>query len=193
MKWFFIISFNSVVFIINGQKNQVDYLELLYDQGHYKMVYNKSKRLLKKDEISQNYSILFFNSLSEFMLSSNKNKFSIERSISNYKKVYVSEDNDHIRKIYHNYIHDFKNEFVVKVIDLKEIGKKKQGQKLITIYNELFINESIDYNDLKIIHPKEDPPETKKKTNCNIINSTRICKKLPGSSLCIWWDHQQRV
>jgi len=155
MKWFFLLSFSCILYFINGQKNQVDYLELLYDQGHYKMVYNKSNRLLKKDKLTQNTSVLFFNSFSEFMLSNNKNKFSFERSISNYKKACLTDTNYHFRKIYHNYIHDFKNEIIVRVIDLKEKGKKKQGQKIVNTYNELFKNESIEYNNLIINDTKK--------------------------------------
>ena len=156
MKWIFFLTFSFSLYFINGQKNQIDHLELLFDQGHYKMVYKKSSRFLKKEQFSSNYSVLFFNSISEFMLSENNNKFSLERSVENYKKVCFSDADYHIRGIYYNYIHDFKNEMISRVIDLKQRGKKKKGKQLVSTYNEIFKDQPIVYNDLTLIENKED-------------------------------------
>lgn len=157
MKHIFIILFSFLINLTIAQQNKIDHLELLFDQGHYKMVFKKSKRLLNKEEFSNNSSLLFFNSISEFILCKNNSKFSLDNSVENYKKACNSDIDHHLRSSYHNYIHVLKNEMISRVIELKQKGKKRKGQDLVGVYNELFKNEPINYNDLNTNINKADP------------------------------------
>ena len=61
------------------------------------------------------------------MLSEDNGKFSIERSLENYKKVSDSDIDQQLRISYHNYIHNLKNNMISRVINLKQKGKKRKA------------------------------------------------------------------
>ena len=69
IRYLFIFFFSGVVsFCLNAQNRKMDRLEQYYDQGHYKMVYRKSVRMLSRREYD--YSILpsYYRAMSSFHL-----------------------------------------------------------------------------------------------------------------------------
>lgn len=54
---------------VHGQIRAIDKLEVLYDQGHYAMVYRKAKRLLDKPDFDFSMQPEFYKSLALFRLS----------------------------------------------------------------------------------------------------------------------------
>jgi len=147
MKWHLFIAFSFLTLAATSQIKKLTYLEILYDQGHYKKVYKKSNRLLKESSLTAKNSILLFHALSEYMLSQEKRKYSFEKAISNYKDVCASDTEYYLRNTYGNYIHDLQSGLINQIIFLEKEGNKKKSKKIYKLYNEIFINE-IPYSNI---------------------------------------------
>lgn len=87
---FLFLSFNSI-----SQIKKIDKLEMLFDQGHYKIVYRKSNMLIDNPEFD--FSILpkYYKSMSMLELSLNsrwfkRNPKSIDEAISNLDQINLS-------------------------------------------------------------------------------------------------------
>lgn len=145
MRFIFLLIFLFIFCKYNSQVTKLNYIELLYDQGHYKNVFKKSKRLLNKESIQNKNSILLFYSLSEYMLSKEKRKYSNESAIDNYKKICAIDTNFYIRNMYNNYINDLRYGMIEKIITLHTKGNKKQSKKHFNLFNELFNVKDLTY------------------------------------------------
>ena len=63
--------FVSASFYLHAQQRKMDRLEQYYDQGHYKMVYRKSTRMLNDSEYDYSVIPSYYRAMSSFQLMHN--------------------------------------------------------------------------------------------------------------------------
>ena len=68
---FCLMSFLSITFAF-GQSKKIDRLEQYYDQGHFKLVYRKSSKLLKNPQFNSSVLPLYYKAMSSFKLMQNQ-------------------------------------------------------------------------------------------------------------------------
>ena len=83
---FLIVSFIFLSYNGISQVKEFDKLEMLFDQGHYKVVYRKSNKLIDNPEFDYSKLPLFYKSISMLELSRNsrwlkRNQKSIKQAI----------------------------------------------------------------------------------------------------------------
>jgi len=89
---FLIVSFAFLTFNVFSQVKEFDKLEMLFDQGHYKVVYRKSNKLIDNPEFDYSKLPLFYKSISMLELSRNsrwfkRNPKSITQAIENLEEL----------------------------------------------------------------------------------------------------------
>lgn len=148
LKYWFI----SCVFIIisgslHAQNPKFDKLEMLFEQGHYKKVYRKSKRLL--DDPAYDFSMLpkYYKSLSLMQLAQNdywliRNDKAIDDAQDLFLEVRRSED---AQKIFDSHLFELKwvrNDLLSWASDLKRRGLQSDFIRVQTLIDVVF--EEID-------------------------------------------------
>jgi peptidoglycan DL-endopeptidase CwlO len=128
---------------VNAQVPQFDRLEMLYAQGHYKMVYRKANRLL--DQPDFDYSILpsFYKSLSLFQLSQNRhwlirNPKALEDAANLFTEIRKSSDGFKVLNAHIHEVSALKHDLLLWAEDLKRKGDKETFDQLQKIMLKLF-------------------------------------------------------
>lgn len=140
----------SQVFI--AQDKKIDKLEMLYDQGHYKLVFKKAEKLMTKEEYKNHPSPLVFHSLSEYQLSKVNQKFSGSNAVYDYEKFMKMDSSQYFQSAYGNYIYDMKMGIAEEIRDLNEKGESEKAKIKYDTYNRLFGNVA-DFDELTNIKP----------------------------------------
>lgn len=138
---------------IGAQDKKLDKLEMLYDQGHYKIVIKKSSKLLSNDEYKNHPSPLVFHALAEYQLSRINDKFSASNAIYDYEKFMELDSNGYFRTAYGNYIYDMKMGISEEIQQLNEQGHKDKAQIKYDTYVRLF-GDVADFNELTTVEPE---------------------------------------
>ena len=109
---FLIVTFIFSTFNGVSQVKEFDKLEMLFDQGHYKVVYRKSNKLIDNPEFDYSKLPLFYKSISMLELSRNsrwlkRNKTSITQAIENLEALNLKGSlfdahQDELVKVYRN-------------------------------------------------------------------------------------------
>jgi peptidoglycan DL-endopeptidase CwlO len=132
--------FSTVSF---SQIKQFDKMEMLYDQGHYRMVYARTQKLLDNPEFDYSLIPSYYKSLSLFQLAqrkgfSNRNPNALDEAKDLFSKVKNSKDG---KKIFSAHIHEvaaLKRDLYAWAEDLKIQGKRQQYDQLKDILEGLF-------------------------------------------------------
>lgn len=135
-----------------GQDKKIDKLEMLYDQGNYKIVIKKSSKLMTKEEYKDHPSPLVFHSLAEYQLSRLNSKFSNSNAIYDYEKFMKMDKDQYYQKAYANYIYDMKMGIAEEIQALSEAGHKDKAQIKYDTYNRLFGNIAT-FDELTTVEP----------------------------------------
>lgn len=160
-----------VLFPVLGftQIKEFDKLEMLYDQGHYKMVYRKSKRLLDNPEFD--YSLLpkYYKSISIFQLYKdekwrNRNEKEIKEAEELFLKVKVEDQNNKLFSAHYYEIQSLKRDLNAFLELNKQRGKTALFESTFTLVNNLFQHlpdTTVQEEHSTIIPSKEELPSTK--------------------------------
>ena len=128
---------------IFGQIKDFDKIEILYSQGHFKMVYRKSNRLLDKPDYDFSKMPTFYKSLSIFQLSQNerwlkKHPLALEDARELFLKVQNSTDGTKIFNAHINELIDLKSDLLSWLDKLKKNGEPEEYIKSKNTLNGLF-------------------------------------------------------
>ncbi len=131
LAFFFTVSF----FTVNAQVKQIDKLEMLYDQGHYGMVYRKANRLLDIPDYDYSYQPEFYKSLALFRLSEKDFWFrlhpdALQEGRRLYLEVRNSTEGAKVFNAHLNHIAQLKKDLVARAHDLKKEGRKTEFDEL---------------------------------------------------------------
>jgi len=161
MKGVLIISFLSL-FFVNGllaQNRKIDKLEMLYDQGNYKMVLRRSDKLIRNEDYKSHPSPVLFHALAEYQVGKNNEKFSSANAIYDYEKFLTLDSLDYYKKAYSNYIYDLQIGIADEIRVLSEKGDKEKAKIKYDSYVRLFGNVA-QYDELVTTEVEVTPTET---------------------------------
>ena len=145
-----ILFFCSTLPTIYSQKSKIEKLEILYSQGHYKMVLRKSNRLLDNPEYDFSIIPSYYKSLSSFQLSQNshwlkKHSNALNEARELYLKVQKSPEGNKILKLHLNELIFLKSDLLDWIDQLKRENKDSEYLYAKNLVLELFSNiPSID-------------------------------------------------
>ena len=99
-----------------GQSKKIDKLEQYYDQGHYKMVFRKSVKLINNPEYANTLLPYYYKAMSSFQLMNKPNwlkrkNTNVKESIEIMNKVISSEDWNRIRQMHSDELSDMHENF----------------------------------------------------------------------------------
>lgn len=143
--------------LASAQDKRIDKLEMLYDQGNYKLVLKKSEKLMHKDEYKNHPSPVVFHALAEYMLSKSNDKFSSSTSIYDYEKFMEMDSMNYYQTSYGNYIYDMKMGIAEEIQELSEAGYTDKAKIKYDTYHRLFGNVA-DYEELTTTEQEVEKP-----------------------------------
>jgi len=146
-------------FAVTAQDRKIDKLEMLYDQGNYKMVIRRSERLMSSEAYEKHPSPKVFHALAEYQLIGNK-KFSSANAVYDYEKFLQLDSLFYYQNVYQNYISDMELGISEEIRILNEKGEKELAKIKYATYIRLFDNVA-PFEELVIseVVIKEDPKE----------------------------------
>jgi len=123
-----------------SQDKNLDNIEMYYDQGNYKKVFKKSKKLLKTDEYKNSSTLTLFHALAEYQLSKTSKRYSVDDAINDYRK-FSKEDSDGLLRLkFDIYIYDLQLGIVNEIRDLNNSNSEKKAVELYKTFKTLFGN-----------------------------------------------------
>lgn len=168
----FVLLFSTLPFSSYGQNPRFDKLEMLYAQGHYKMVYRRANLLLDKPDYDFSFIPSFYKSLSLFQLSQNDHWLkhhvtALTEARELFLKVKNSQDGTKIFNAHINEIIFLKNDLILWVNDLKVQGDTEKATQIQSIILDLFdkipnLDREGEINENELA---KDSPLTSKKRN----------------------------
>ncbi|MDR0802783.1 C40 family peptidase [Fluviicola sp.] len=149
-----------------GQVKALDKLEILYDQGHYKMVLRRAGRLLNQPDYDYSYKPKFYKSLALFQLADEGiwgklHPKALQEARELFSSVLASPDGVSVFNTHLNHVSQLKRDLVQKALDYKAEGKQDKYDEIQQILFGLF--DRIPDLDVpgKIQPPVVDAPEIK--------------------------------
>lgn len=118
-----------------AQVRQIDKLEMLYDQGHYGMVYRRANRLLDIPDYDYSYQPEFYKSLAMFRLAEQDfwmrlHPDALQQARKLYLDVKNSSEGGKVFNAHLNHIAELKKDLVDRAGDLKDQGRKTEFDEL---------------------------------------------------------------
>ncbi len=119
-------------FRVAGQDKKLDKLEMLYDQGHYKMVYRKSGRYIKKDAYTEHPLPYLYRSMTIMMLSRKKDRFAerIDESLDLMRRFRSLDTEDYYYEPHSHEIYEYQMLLYQTIYELHHGGKKQAASEL---------------------------------------------------------------
>lgn len=145
--------------MVIGQDKKIDKLEMLYDQGNYKIVLRRSEKLMRTEAYKKHPSPVLFHALSEYQVGKNNEKFSSSEAIYDYEKFLDLDSLDYYKKAYGNYIYDLQLGIADEIRVLNESGEKAKAKVKYDSYVRLFGNVA-QYDELVITNVAVTTTET---------------------------------
>lgn len=143
MRIIFIVLFIVSSSNIFAQVKAFDKLEMLYDQGHYGVVYRKANRLLDKPEYDYSYQPEFYKSMAMFHLSekefwSQLHPDALQEARKMFLDVKNSPDGGKVFNAHLNQVVELKKYLVLRAERLKKQRQNKEYDELQQILFGLF-------------------------------------------------------
>ena len=164
LKFFIGVIVFLIVNSISAQDKKIDKLEMLYDQGNYKIVLRKSEKLMRSDEYKKHPSPVLFHALAEYQVGKNNEKFSSANAIYDYEKFLMLDSLDYYKKVYSNYIYDLQLGIADEIRALSESGQKDKAKVKYDSYIRLFGNvakfDELVTTEVKVTPTVNDNPST---------------------------------
>jgi cell wall-associated NlpC family hydrolase len=142
-----------------GQDKKIDKLEMLYDQGNYKIVLRRSEKLMRTIGYEKHPSPVLFHALAEYQVGKSNEKFSSSQAIYDYEKFLILDSLDYYKKAYGNYIYDLQLGIADEIRVLSESGEKDKAKVKYDSYVRLFGNVA-NYEELVISNVEVTPTVT---------------------------------
>lgn len=126
-----------------GQVKALDKLEVLYDQGHYKMVLRKANRLLDQPDYDYSYKPEFYKSLALFQLADQGlwaqfHPKALQEARELFSMVLASPDGIKVFNTHLNHVSQLKRDLVTKALAYKSEGKQDKYDEIQQILFGLF-------------------------------------------------------
>jgi len=143
-----------------SQNKNLDNIEMYYDQGNYKKVFKRSKKLLKTDEYKNSPTLILFHGLAEYQLSKTSKKYSANNAYDNYEK-FANKDLDGLFRLkFDIYIYDMQLGMVNDIRHLNNGGNERKALKTYDKFTSLF-GETIPFEEITANAPVlEESPES---------------------------------
>jgi cell wall-associated NlpC family hydrolase len=143
-----------------AQEPVFDKLELLYSQGHYKMVYRRANRLLDIPDYDYSQLPKFYMALSLFQLSEDEDRVrkkpnTLEEAVSLFRAVKQSTDGSKVFQTHILALVDLKSSLSLRVEEQRKKGNKTEADRLKSIITSLF--DVIPDKDVDISTKDSDP------------------------------------
>lgn len=166
----FVMKYLLIVFVLlasaeisHGQVLAFDDLEMRYDQGHYKNVYRRARRLLDKPRYDFSYLPEYYLALSKLQLAQNegwlkRHKYAIVEAKRTFESLQKTHEGRELLKTHEYEISSLKNDLRIWLGELKLQGKKDQFELVNNLLNEVF-NDVPDVMDLPEdkVSPEDQP------------------------------------
>lgn len=121
-----------------SQNKNLDNIEMYYDQGNYKKVYKKSKKLLNTEKYSNSPVLILFKGLAEYQLSKTTKKFKTENANDYYSQFKQLDPDGIFRLKYDIYIYDMQLGMANEIRQINNDGNKKKALKVYNTFTNLF-------------------------------------------------------
>lgn len=126
-----------------GQVKALDKLEVLYDQGHYKIVLRKANRLLDQPDYDYSYKPEFYKSLALFQLADKGlwaefHPKALQEARELFSLVLASPDGIKVFNTHLNHVSQLKRDLVQKALAYKSEGKQAKYDEIQQILFGLF-------------------------------------------------------
>tara|TARA_B100000508_G_scaffold141091_1_gene146304 strand:+ start:30833 stop:31744 length:912 start_codon:yes stop_codon:yes gene_type:complete len=172
---------------LDSAKTQVlafDELEMRYDQGHYKNVYRKARRLLDKPQYDFSYLPEYYIALTKLQLAQNdvwlkRHKYAIVEAKRTFEELQSTHEGRDLLKSHEYEISSLKNDLRIWLGELKLQGKKEQFELVNNILNDVFDDVP---NVMDLPEDRIDPDEQiQVETSNSSIRSDNRTKVLEGA------------
>jgi len=142
-RYLFIVSLLFCAIQASAQVPAFDKLELLYGQGHYKMVYRRANRLLDVPDYDYSHLPEFYKALSGFHLSQDEHWLirhpdALKESADLLKSIMRSSDGAKVFEAHIVEVSFLKKDIYSWAEDLKRRGKKEEFERLYKVIDGLF-------------------------------------------------------
>jgi len=184
-----LISFFGAHFSAQAQNPEFDKLEMYFDQGHYKKVYRRSRRLMDQPEYDFSLLPKYYKSLSTLQLSQNEHWLMRHpHALDDAKELFleIKKDPD-AKKLFASHKYELtwvKNEMVAWAADLKRRGKSDEFESVQEIIDVLF--EGIDDLDQMPQGSTADDPDTTVIVNPDFRDEIVITAKKHLGTPYVW-------
>lgn len=153
-------------FATQGQVKVLDKLEILYDQGHYAMVFRKANRILDQPDYDYSFQPEFYKSLAMFQLVDRPLWSKIHRNaLDEARQLFLTVKNSpegiKVFNAHLNHVAQLKRDLVDRALRYKKEGRQQEFDELQEIIFGLF--EHIPDLDVpgEVQPPTIDAPESK--------------------------------
>lgn len=128
---------------VTGQILAFDDLEMRYDQGHYKNVYRKARRLLDKPQYDFSYIPEYYIALSKLQLAQNegwykRHKYAVVEAKRTFEELQRTHEGRELLERHNYEISGLKNDLQIWLGELKLQGKKDQFELVNDLINTVF-------------------------------------------------------
>lgn len=170
-----------------GQVKALDKLEVLYDQGHYKMVFRKANNLLDQPDYDYSYKPEFYKSLALFQLADRGlwgqiHPKALQEARELFSNVLSTPEGIKVFNTHLNHVAQLKRDLVKKALNYKSEGKQAKYDEIQQILFGLF--DRIPDLDVpgEINAPVVDAPEVKETvaTSAEREEIVKVAKKQLG-------------
>lgn len=151
--------------LLHAQNKQFDKLEMLYNQGHYSMVYNRAERLLNTPDYDYSMIPSYYKAIAILHLAQNpkkyrKARYNIDQAAELLNKVKNSPDGKALFEAHDYEIKALKKDLISWAEDVKIQGDEQKGKTILLVINKIFgnidnlLDKEIDKEKLKDIDTK---------------------------------------
>lgn len=140
-----LVLFVGIQFSAQAQNPEFDKLEMYFDQGHYKKVFRRSRRLMDKPEYDFSLLPKYYKSLSTLQLSQNehwllRHPYALDDAKELFLEIKKDKDSEKLFAAHKYELTWVKNEMVAWAADLKRLGKTDRFEKVQEVVDVLFEN-----------------------------------------------------
>ena len=150
-------------FQLLAQNKEFDKLEMLYNQGHYSMVYRRAERLLNFPEYDYSMMPSYYKAISTLHLAQNPNKYkrekyNIEKAAELLEKVKNSPEGQKIFEAHTYELQSLKKDLSAWSEEVRLDGDDKKLKTITNVITKIFgnIDDLKDVNNSKDVKGKEE-------------------------------------
>ena len=166
------------IYLISGQTRQLDKVNLLFEQGNYRIVERKCKKILKKEKAAKQYENQYkiYLHLTSYMLD---NELNTQKIIFSTKEIINLLKDDNINtSIDYISLGKFKQKIEKDIIKLKSKQQENSAKELYENYCYFFKLKKLNYEELEK-KENEKPEEYISKESSSLVNYAKSYLGIP--------------